>query len=393
MPVNLNPPPLPTPDTARSAQPPMPLDDDPVAADLFAQLVAAAALSNAPLVAATSGELKSSDDASGKTEAPRTDAIPIDWALAFGGTPVAVPVALLPEHTRAPLTHEDTVSRVRAGAPSPRVERHAPRVVELDAAHAAKREEIVERRESRPLANDLTLRDQLAAALAPRSSAQAPQPAAVPVADDARARDATPAARPASAPCAMPFAAALAVAVEHERTSEHAPHEPTPTLDAQAAPAPSSSSIASDALAPAPATIAIDTKVGAPGFGEEVATKLAHVVVRHDRAELRLSPAELGPVDIRIDMRSDSASLTIVAAHPATRDALEQALPQLRESLAAQGIALGQAFIHDGRAQSERHSGEPDVSSPRAPAVDDAAAPVLAAGHIRLSDRLVDTFA
>ena len=147
------------------------------------------------------------------------------------------------------------------------------------------------------------------------------------------------------------------------------------------------------AAAPAPpAVVTIAAPVGQPGFAEEVAGKLVHVVLRQDRAELRLNPAELGPVQIRIDVDGSSTQLTIVATQPATREALEHALPHLRELLAAHGIALGQASVHDGRAQDRT------PAAPWAPAdAGDQArgaqpAPVLAQGRIGLSDRLIDTF-
>ena len=67
----------------------------------------------------------------------------------------------------------------------------------------------------------------------------------------------------------------------------------------------------------------------------------------------RVTPPELGPVEVRIDLSNGEASFAIVATQPATRDALEQALPLLRDLLAAQGLTLGQASVHDGRPESQ----------------------------------------
>lgn len=128
-----------------------------------------------------------------------------------------------------------------------------------------------------------------------------------------------------------------------------------------------------------------------PGWQDETVAKLAHIVVsRNERAELKLNPAELGPVSIRVDMKADHATLTIVAASPDTRSALEQSLPQLRDLLAAQGITLGQASVHDGSAQRDALP-QPWTAAPSA----DARAAAVSEPLPRLVRRigLVDVFA
>lgn len=58
------------------------------------------------------------------------------------------------------------------------------------------------------------------------------------------------------------------------------------------------------------------------------------------QAELRLNPASLGSVEVRLNINNDQASVTFLAQNAATRDALEQAMPRLRESLAENGLSL-----------------------------------------------------
>lgn len=58
------------------------------------------------------------------------------------------------------------------------------------------------------------------------------------------------------------------------------------------------------------------------------------------QAELRLNPANLGSVDVRLNINNEQASVTFLAQNAATREALEQAMPRLRESLAENGLAL-----------------------------------------------------
>lgn len=67
-------------------------------------------------------------------------------------------------------------------------------------------------------------------------------------------------------------------------------------------------------------------------------------------ATLRLQPEQLGPMQIHIRIDEDGASQVLFSAHHAqTRDAIEQALPRLRELFAEQGLNLAQADVDSGR--------------------------------------------
>ncbi|WP_220720972.1 flagellar hook-length control protein FliK [Agarivorans litoreus] len=61
------------------------------------------------------------------------------------------------------------------------------------------------------------------------------------------------------------------------------------------------------------------------------------------KAEIRLDPAELGSMQIRLQMTQDQqVSVQIQVQTPQAREALEQTMPRLREMLQQQGIELGQ---------------------------------------------------
>lgn len=66
------------------------------------------------------------------------------------------------------------------------------------------------------------------------------------------------------------------------------------------------------------------------------------------QAELRLNPAELGPVRIQLTVHEGSADISFAAAHATTREGLSQSLPALRDLLAGQGLQLGQAGVGAG---------------------------------------------
>jgi len=145
------------------------------------------------------------------------------------------------------------------------------------------------------------------------------------------------------------------------------------------------------APAPPPPVHAIDTPVTAPAWQGEFADRLTQVVMlRNDRAEFHLHPAELGPVDVQISFAADQAVILITAAHATTRDALEQALPYLRDMLADHGIALGHASVQDERHPADPGSARDDATGRPLGAV--AGTREVAVRTVRLKG-LVDVFA
>ncbi len=115
----------------------------------------------------------------------------------------------------------------------------------------------------------------------------------------------------------------------------------------------------------------VSTPVGQPGFAQDVGDRLLMLATGQVKsAELALTPAELGPVRVSIEVRGQDASITFVAAAAATRTALEEALPRLREMFNQQGLNLLDAHVDAqvgqqgqrayGRQQAIRSDGRAD---------------------------------
>ncbi len=115
-------------------------------------------------------------------------------------------------------------------------------------------------------------------------------------------------------------------------------------------------------------------------------------------ATLRLQPEHLGPMEIRIRVDEDGATQVLFSAHHAqTRDALENAIPRLRELLADQGLNLMQANVDSGRssafAQRDFAAGLPAWRSWSTDDTEVAALPDAALWQIRRDPgRRVDIF-
>lgn len=140
---------------------------------------------------------------------------------------------------------------------------------------------------------------------------------------------------------------------------------PAPTQPAASGATPAA--VAAPIHAPAPALInapalpaaPIATSPHQPGFASEFGDRvmlMAHGQVKS--AQIALNPGELGPVDVRLELRGQEANLVLSALHPGTRAALEDALPRLREMFAAQGLALADAQVDSGSRDGSQQAGE-----------------------------------
>lgn len=145
--------------------------------------------------------------------------------------------------------------------------------------------------------------------------------------------------------------------------------------------------------------LAVAAPVGSAGFVEEFTQRVA-MMTRGGvhRAEVSLTPAELGPVEISIEVRGDEATLLFTAPHAATRAALDEALPRLREMLSAQGLQLADARVGTQAGggswrDSERRPQGFVAATDRVQAAPDAAAPAAAASARPRMARLIDDIA
>ena len=140
------------------------------------------------------------------------------------------------------------------------------------------------------------------------------------------------------------------------------------------------------------AVMTLQQPVGSERWNNELGQAM-NLLVRADQgsATLHVTPPDLGPIEVKIDMAGDKATLTFTVQNPDTRSALENAMPRLRDLLADGGIALGDAHVNqqsgeqrDAPAHSQRQGGGEPISLA-------ATALGTTAANIRVG--LVDTFA
>lgn len=111
-------------------------------------------------------------------------------------------------------------------------------------------------------------------------------------------------------------------------------------------------------------TVSVEPRVGAPGWDGALGQKVVWLVnQRHQTAEMQLNPPNLGPLEVKITITNDQASALFVSHHAAVRDAIEAALPRLREMLAESGITLGNAQVSAESFPREQPNGEKRTES------------------------------
>lgn len=104
-------------------------------------------------------------------------------------------------------------------------------------------------------------------------------------------------------------------------------------------------------------------------------------------AEIQLNPPELGPMQVRVDQRQDSATVVFTSHHAATRDALEASLPRLRELFSEQGMDLLDVDINSGEEQTGANESDSDNAEGGLPSDSDTSAPLLADGEQSLASQ------
>lgn len=100
----------------------------------------------------------------------------------------------------------------------------------------------------------------------------------------------------------------------------------------------------------------IGTPVSHPAWPSQLGQQLVQFAQRggEQHIQMKLHPAELGPLSISLKMTEHGAQAHFLSAHAQVRQVLEQAIPQLRDALAEQGISLGETSVGEQNASNEQ---------------------------------------
>lgn len=161
--------------------------------------------------------------------------------------------------------------------------------------------------------------------------------------------------------------AALPLSLKAERGREFNPVLPGPA--ASIAPAPVLSSTVA-AMPAAPFQAELQAALGTPAFAPALGAQLS-VLVRDgiEHARLKLNPAEMGPIDVRISLDGQQAQVDFSAAHAVTRQLLQDAVPALASALRESGLTLTGGGVFD-QSREQRGDLQRGPAMPRSAAFD-----------------------
>ncbi|MBX3664119.1 MAG: flagellar hook-length control protein FliK [Burkholderiales bacterium] len=120
----------------------------------------------------------------------------------------------------------------------------------------------------------------------------------------------------------------------------------------------------------------MEVPVSQPGWSEAFAQRVLLLTGKQQQsAELHLNPPELGPVSIVLSMDNDLANVFFSSPLVPVREAIENAMPTLREALGQAGIQLGETGVSAenfrreaearGQAGTAAAAGKAEESGPR----------------------------
>ena len=119
--------------------------------------------------------------------------------------------------------------------------------------------------------------------------------------------------------------------------------------------------LAPDAVAtarPVLPTTTVETPFRQPGWDQALSERVLWAAnQKMQSAEIKLNPPQLGPIEVRIQMHQDQAQVSFTSQHAAVREALEAALPRLREMFSASGFELDVNVSQHSFAQQRQTQG------------------------------------
>lgn len=139
-------------------------------------------------------------------------------------------------------------------------------------------------------------------------------------------------------------------------------------------------------------------QVGSPAWDQALGQKVVWMVGGNQQsASLTLNPPDLGPLQVVLHVSNGQADASFTASQPEVRQALEAAMPKLREMMSDAGIQLGQATISTGMPNQQNKPGEQSGQNGRGFGQNsdsgDSSIRITGTTKITTGQGLVDTFA
>ncbi|MBN8745194.1 MAG: flagellar hook-length control protein FliK [Thiomonas arsenitoxydans] len=141
----------------------------------------------------------------------------------------------------------------------------------------------------------------------------------------------------------------------------------------------------------------VPAHMGSPDWGQAMNQQVLLAAQGQQQfATLHLNPPQLGPLEVHLQMHDGQIQAQFVSAHAVVRQAVEAALPQLRDVFAGAGLSLGQTSVGAQGGQGDRQQARSQRGAPGSNAIADIAAGgasgASAAQVLRWQQGLVNTY-
>jgi hypothetical protein len=98
----------------------------------------------------------------------------------------------------------------------------------------------------------------------------------------------------------------------------------------------------------------VKSQLGSPSWHAEIGQKIVWMIGGADQsATLTLNPPNLGPLKVLVHVHNNDVNTAFISNNPEVRQALQDGLDYLRQSMAQSGITLGQTHVGSGNEQSQ----------------------------------------
>lgn len=105
----------------------------------------------------------------------------------------------------------------------------------------------------------------------------------------------------------------------------------------------------------------MERQLGSPGWNSELGNRVVWMARNEQQlARIRLNPPHMGPIEVKVSVHQDSANIVFAAHNSHAREAIEAAIPRLREMMAEQGFGSTQVDVstHGDTSGRERQAGD-----------------------------------
>jgi flagellar hook-length control protein FliK len=141
----------------------------------------------------------------------------------------------------------------------------------------------------------------------------------------------------------------------------------------------------------------VPAHMGSPDWGQAMNQQVLLAAQGQQQfATLHLNPPQLGPLEVHLQMHDGQIQAQFVSAHAVVRQAVEAALPQLRDVFAGAGLSLGQTSVGTQGGQGDRQQARSQRGTSGLSAIADIAAAgapgASAAQVLRWQQGLVNTY-